>query len=164
MVEHNKYILIRDKDWEKIFTDIEKNQDSFNRYYSIMRVKLDSDSLVDMSVGLMINDDLYAYSNFALCDYFMQGRAKRCFRHLYDIYKLSPLIKFLILVGEVRKHRAQMSICPSAMPGVHVPEIITQFCDNDFYEKDYEVHMKILQAIFQQIMFHIKILLLKCER
>ena len=69
-----------------------------------MRVKLDSDSLVDMSVGLMINDDLYAYSNFALCDYFMQGRA----------------------------------ICPSAMPGVHVPEIITQFCDNDFYEKDYE--------------------------
>lgn len=134
--------MIRDKDWEKIFTDIEKNQDSFNRYYSIMRVKLDSDSLVDMSVGLMINDDLYAYSNFALCDYFMQGRAKRCFRHLYDIYKLSPLIKFdekfLILVGEVRKHRAQMSICPSAMPGVHVPEIITQFCDNDFYEKDYE--------------------------
>ena len=97
--------MIRDKDWEKIFTDIEKNQDSFNRYYSIMRVKLDSDSLVDMSVGLMINDDLYAYSNFALCDYFMQGRAKRCSRHLYDIYKLSPLIKFdeklLILVGEV---------------------------------------------------------------
>ena len=68
-----------------------------------MRVKLDSDSLVDMSVGLMINDDLYAYSNFALCGYFMQGRAKRCSRHLYDIYKLSPLIKFdekfLILVG-----------------------------------------------------------------
>lgn len=62
LVEHNQYILIRDKDWEKIFTDIGKNQDSFDRYYSIMRVKLDSDSLVDMSVGLMINDDLYAYS------------------------------------------------------------------------------------------------------
>ena len=76
--------MIRDKDWEKIFTDIEKNQDSFNRYYSIMRVKLDSDSLVDMSVGLMINDDLYAYSNFALCDYFMQGEQK----DVPDIYMI----------------------------------------------------------------------------
>ena len=79
---------------------------------------------------------------FALCDYYLQGKISGHSRHLYDIYKLSPLIKFdekfLILVGEVRKHRAQMSICPSAMPGVHVPEIITQFCDNDFYEKDYE--------------------------
>lgn len=62
LVESNKYILIRDKDWEKIFTDIENNGDSFGRYYSIMRVKMDSDSLVDMCSALMINDDLYDYS------------------------------------------------------------------------------------------------------
>ena len=62
LVESNKYILIRDKDWEKIFTDIENNGDSFGRYYSIMRVKMDSDSLVDMCSALMINDDLYNYS------------------------------------------------------------------------------------------------------
>ena len=62
MCEIYKYILIRDKDWEKIFTDIENNGDSFGRYYSIMRVKMDSDSLVDMCSALMINDDLYDYS------------------------------------------------------------------------------------------------------
>lgn len=62
LVEQNRYILIRDKDWEKIFTDIEENEESFGRYYSIMRVKMASNNLVDMSVGLMINDDLYAYS------------------------------------------------------------------------------------------------------
>ncbi len=62
LVENNKYILIRDMDWEKIFTDIESNEDSFGRYYSIMRVKMDGLGLVDMSVALMINDDLYAYS------------------------------------------------------------------------------------------------------
>ena len=99
-------------------------------------------SLGRFSMNLQSLERTYIDKVFALCDYFMQGRAKRCSRHLYDIYKLSPLIKFdekfSILVGEVRKHRAQMSICPSAMPGVHVPEIITQFCDNDFYEKDYE--------------------------
>lgn len=62
LVEQNRYILIRDKDWDKIFTDIEDNEESFGRYYSIMRVKMDSQNLVNMSVGLMINDDLYAYS------------------------------------------------------------------------------------------------------
>ena len=62
LVENNKYILIRDMDWEKIFTDIESNEDSVGRYYSIMRVKMDGLGLVDMSVALMINDDLYAYS------------------------------------------------------------------------------------------------------
>lgn len=62
LMEQNRYILIRNKDWEKIFTDIEDNEESFGRYYPIMRVKMDSNNLVDMSVGLMINDDLYTYS------------------------------------------------------------------------------------------------------
>ena len=31
-----------------------------------------------------------------------------------------------------------MSICPSALSGVNVPAIITQFCDNAFYKDDYQ--------------------------
>lgn len=62
LVEQNRYILIRDKDWEKIFSDIEDNEESFGRYYPIVQVKMDSPNLVDMGVGLMINDDLYTYS------------------------------------------------------------------------------------------------------
>ena len=77
-----------------------------------------------------------------MCDYFIQNRAKRCSTHLYDIYKLSSMVKFdekfEKLVREVREHRAQMSICPSAMPGVNVPDIIMQLCDTAFYEKDYQ--------------------------
>lgn len=99
-------------------------------------------SLGRFSMKLQSLERTYIDKVFALCDYFMQGRAKRCSRHLYDIYKLSPLIKFdeefANLVGEVREHRAQMSICPSAMPGVNVPDIITQFCDKAFYEDDYQ--------------------------
>lgn len=99
-------------------------------------------SLGRFSMKLQSLERTYIDKVFALCDYFMQGRAKRCSRHLYDIYKLSPLIKFdeefAKLVGEVREHRAQMSICPSAMPGVNVPDIITQFCDKAFYEDDYQ--------------------------
>lgn len=62
IVEQNRHILIREKDWEKIFTDIEEHEESFGRYYSIQRAKMDSDEIVDMGAALMINDKLYEYS------------------------------------------------------------------------------------------------------
>lgn len=78
---------------------------------------------------------------FALCDYYMQGKAKRYSRHLYDIYKLTPFIsfddEFALLVKEVRNQRAQMSVCPSADAKINIPALITEFCDNSFYEEDY---------------------------
>lgn len=99
-------------------------------------------SLGRFTMKLQALERTYIDKVFALCDYYIQGKSKRYSRHLYDIYKLSPLIKmdeeFAKLVAEVREHRAKMSICPSAMPGVNVPDIITQFCDAAFYEKDYQ--------------------------
>lgn len=99
-------------------------------------------SLGRFTMKLQALERTYIDKVFALCDYYIQGKSKRYSRHLYDIYKLSPLIKmdeeFAKLVAEVREHRATMSICPSAMPGVNVPDIITQFCDSAFYEKDYQ--------------------------
>ncbi len=78
---------------------------------------------------------------FALCDYFLQGKSKRYSRHLYDIYKLTPMIEFdkvfLELVKETRAHRAKMSICPSAQEGVDVNAVITEFCNKEFYREDY---------------------------
>lgn len=78
---------------------------------------------------------------FALCDYYMQGKSKRYSRHLYDLYKLRPFIAFdeelQQLVAEVRKHRATMTICPSAKEEVDILTVIEEFCENDFYKKDY---------------------------
>lgn len=79
---------------------------------------------------------------FALCDYYMEGRVKRYSRHLYDIYKLTPLISFdstfRQLVTEVRKHRATMQVCPSAAESVSVPEVVRAFCESGYYKADYE--------------------------
>ena len=79
---------------------------------------------------------------FALCDYYIQGKSKRYSRHLYDVYKLTPLIEFddafAALIGEVREHRSKMQICPSAQDGVDIPAVILEFCDNSFYEEDYQ--------------------------
>ncbi|MDO5407560.1 MAG: nucleotidyl transferase AbiEii/AbiGii toxin family protein [Eubacteriales bacterium] len=94
------------------------------------------------SMNLQSLERTYIDKVFALCDYYLQGRAKRCSRHLYDIFKLTPMVEFnenfTELVGQVREHRAGMTICPSAQPDIHVPSVIMEFCDNDFYEEDYQ--------------------------
>ena len=98
-------------------------------------------SLEPFEMKLQALERTYIDKIFALCDYYMQNRSKRCSRHLYDIYKLSPMVvlntEFYILYEEIRLHRANMKICPSAKDGVDVAEIIREFCDNNFYKKDY---------------------------
>lgn len=78
---------------------------------------------------------------FALCDYYMQGKAKRYSRHLYDLYKLREHVtyndEFKKLINEVRNQRAKMKICPSAKEGVNVPVLIHEFCKKEFYRQDY---------------------------
>lgn len=99
-------------------------------------------SLDRFSMNLQSLERTYIDKVFALCDYYLQGKSKRCSRHLYDIYKLTPLIefddRFVTLIGEVREHRSMMQVCPSAMDTVDVPAVILEFCDNSFYREDYQ--------------------------
>ena len=61
LAEQNKYLLIRKTDWEKIFTDIEKNDLTFARYYPMVRVKMETNNLVYMVMSFVLNDELYQY-------------------------------------------------------------------------------------------------------
>lgn len=61
LVEQNRSILIRDSDWRKIFKDIKTNDDSFKRYYPMVRVSITSDSVGAVVRVLIINDDLYNF-------------------------------------------------------------------------------------------------------
>jgi len=86
---------------------------------------------------------------FAICDYYLQNRVKKHSRHIYDIYKLLPIVpqtsEYKLLVKEVRKVRAETNICPSAMQGVNVPEMLNFLVDNKIYKEDYEnVTMRLL--------------------
>ncbi len=84
----------------------------------------------------------YVDKVYAICDYYMQGKTKRLSRHMYDIFKLTPLVafddSFAILCKEVRAHRKQMSICPSAQDGVDVSALLMDICRSDYYKEDYE--------------------------
>ena len=79
---------------------------------------------------------------FAICDYYMQDRVKKHSRHIYDIYKLLPVVsqneEFKNLIKDVRSVRAMTNICPSAQPEVNVSELLTFLIENDVYRDDYE--------------------------
>ena len=61
LARHNERFIFRDIDWEKIYTDIFEHEDSFARYYPMMRVGLNDDSLVSLMRAMVLNDDFYAH-------------------------------------------------------------------------------------------------------
>lgn len=81
---------------------------------------------------------------FVLCDYYLQGKAHRNARHLYDIYKLADYVEvdeeFINLLKEVRAHRIEMGreIAPAAPLDVNILELVQRICDEEFYKEDYE--------------------------
>lgn len=101
---------------------------------------------------------------FAICDYYMKGDVRRYSRHIYDIYKLLPMIslddEFGNLVKEVREIRAKnVSICHSAQPGVDVPGVLMEIVDKDIYRADYEsVTSRVLE---EQIPYDVAIVALE---
>jgi hypothetical protein len=62
IVSRNRYILIKKTDWEQIYKNIEEKPDSFARYYSLMRVDSGKGNISLMTSALMVNDDLYTYT------------------------------------------------------------------------------------------------------
>jgi hypothetical protein len=109
-------------------------------------------SLDKFSMKLQSIDRTYIDKVFALCDYYLKGKSKRYSRHLYDIYKLSSRISFdddfEKLINEVRNHRAQLEICPSAKAGVDVSALLLEICDTDFYKDDYNTITEYFAADF----------------
>ncbi len=88
---------------------------------------------------------------FAVCDYYLQGKAHRNARHLYDIYKLSERVEidddFLKLVEEVRTHRIALGreIAPAAPLDINILELAQKICKEDFYKEDYrETTLKLI--------------------
>lgn len=62
LIQHNKNILIRDKDWRHIFSEIEKAPENFARYYPMVRVNTSDSKVNHVVCGFVLKDDLYAYA------------------------------------------------------------------------------------------------------
>ncbi len=53
---------LRDRDWQRIFTNLEKDPKSVKRYCSLFLIKQDSSPVREVVQALIINDDLYEYA------------------------------------------------------------------------------------------------------
>ena len=87
---------------------------------------------------------------FAVCDYYLDDSVKKHSRHIYDIYKLLPLVelddRFQNLIEEVRKVRKTSPKCFSAQDGVNISEILQTIIEKEIYQSDYqEITEKILE-------------------
>ena len=59
LVFQNRSVLLRDKDWDKIFEDIMDNPGSYARYYPMVRVKIMEDGLIHLIRAIAVNDAFY---------------------------------------------------------------------------------------------------------
>ena len=88
---------------------------------------------------------------FAICDYYLKGQTTRHSRHVYDIYKINPLVpkteQFRELVKTVREVRAKNeALCPSAMPDISIPAILNEVLSKEVYKRDYnDITLRILE-------------------
>lgn len=80
---------------------------------------------------------------FALCDYYLAGPIPpRQSRHIYDLYKLSPIVSFdeelASLFSTVRRQRKSAHGCLSAQDGVDIPSVLNAIIEKAVYRDDYE--------------------------
>ena len=53
---------LRDTDWKQILSNVEKDPESFARYYSLFCIELNKQNIRYTVIALIVNDDLYAYA------------------------------------------------------------------------------------------------------
>ena len=79
---------------------------------------------------------------YAMCDYYLDNKAKNHSRHIYDVYKILGVVelneKLSSLYSEVREHRKKIVVCKSAKDGVNISDILSKIIEDDFFKKDYE--------------------------
>lgn len=127
------------------FPTIEKEIDSYIfQYLESVGAKniIEEYGLTPFKMHIQTVERTFTDKIFAICDYYMEGKRVRLSRHLYDIYKLYPLISFdesfHSLFEEVRLLRTSMEVCPSAKPNVNIKKLLKEICESDYYKADYE--------------------------
>ena len=121
---------------KKIGTFIYTFLNETNRQDIIKKYKLEELELKVQALERTFIDKL-----FAICDYHISKKLKRQSRHIYDLYKIYPLIKldseFVDLFNRVRKERQNNVTCYSAVEGMEITSLIDDLIKEDTYKEDY---------------------------
>ena len=100
-------------------------------------------NLIPFEMSVQCINRTLADKIFAVCDYYLQGKAQRNSRHLYDIFKLLNYVEideeFVELMMKVREHRKTVGekIASVANENVDILQLAREIYDSRFYENDY---------------------------
>lgn len=100
-------------------------------------------NLIPFEMSVQCINRTLADKIFAVCDYYLQGKAQRNSRHLYDIFKLLNYVEideeFVELMMKVREHRKTVGekIAPAANENIDILQLAREIYDSRFYENDY---------------------------
>ena len=90
---------------------------------------------------------------FALGDYYLSDKISEHSRHIYDLYKIYPIVKdnenLKALYNNVRKQRQSHEANLSANENVNMRELLQEIVDKEIYKSDYETITKSL--LFEDI-------------
>lgn len=80
---------------------------------------------------------------FAVCDCSLRSELYRTSRHIYDLYRIYPLItlddSLKKLFNEVREERKLNKRCISAQDGFDIKNRLNDIVSNEIFKKDYEL-------------------------
>lgn len=109
---------------------------------------IDTYELLPYPVNTQSIDRTFIDKVFALCDYYLEGKTKERSRHLYDIYKLYPLLSdydvIRALVKETRDARSNSPFCESANSTQDINVLLQEIIDKEYYRIDYKENTSVL--------------------
>ena len=98
-------------------------------------------SLEPFDINVQALERTLVDKTFAICDYYLDNKAKNHSRHLYDICKTLPSVSLdsnlAHLFCEVRHYRQKIVVCKSAQEGNKLNDILERIIEEDSFKEDY---------------------------
>ena len=104
--------------------------------------------LKDFDINVQSIERTFIDKVFAICEYYLKNKVTRYSRHIYDLYKLYPHVKFdenfLELIKETRSLRINSNVYTSLLGEQNVNVLLKEIINSEYYKSDFNNVTKIL--------------------
>lgn len=117
----------------------------------------DEYGVVPFPIQVQTLDRTFADKLYAVADYYLEEKAERNSRHLYDLFRIMPQIKindqYYAFLRELRALRQKQPNNPSANAEESLASLLQNVLDSDFYKKDYEQNTT--QLLYEDVPYEV---------
>lgn len=140
-----QHLIIETAVFFRAYPTEEMEADSFVYNYLLNNKNNGIIELYDLApfvLNVQTADRTFIDKLFALGDYYLANTIQGHSRHIYDLYKLLPIIEFndelRALIKTVQEERKKHKTCLSAQDNVDMNLLINEIISTDAYRSDYE--------------------------